>query len=99
MPWFDPNPTLVGSGVNTESSWPVMPAPNWIWSWPVDVNLVTNLLGTLCNCSTYGTNPLSVVSPFAVSVNTVSCPKKGTSYQIVFPLFSVIDNTPIIFVS
>jgi len=39
--------TFVGLGISSESVCPVIPDPNCIWSCPVDVNLVTNLLGTL----------------------------------------------------
>ena len=85
---------MVGSGVSIVSSCPVIPAPNWIWSWPVDVYLVTNLLGTLCNDRLYGTRLLSEL-PFTVSVKIVSCPRNGTSYHV-FPLLSVIDNIPMI---
>ena len=46
-----------------------------------------------------GIVPESVLE-FAVSTNTVSCPRKGTSYQrFPVPLLSIIESIPIIFTS
>jgi len=85
---------VLGSGKNSSLFSVLIPAPNCICKTPVEVSLVTNLLGTLFNLSTLGARALSSVIFFSPT-NTVSCPKNGTSYHKL-PSLSVISNMPTI---
>ena len=49
-----PIPTLFGFGVINSSTLFGLPAPNWIWRFFSDVNLVANLLCTFFNFSKKG---------------------------------------------
>ena len=89
--------TLVGSGKNELSSEPNTPAPNCTCNTPFEVNLVINLRGTFCTFKLLLIVEAS--TPVLVSsTNTVSCPKKGTSVQVL-PSESVISKIPIIWSS
>ena len=82
---------LEGSGKYVSSSDPTTPEPNCICITPFEVNLVTNLLGTLFSFSIDGTSELSLAA-FCSSSNIVSCPRNGTSVHVL-PSLSVTSNT------